>query len=133
MPVDNILVVEEVNEVSAERSNHEQAHCFWFCMVHMGTLPGNCYRYASFQMKNAPSGLLSDIFDALVLLAFATVWGLNFLAPPAESYWLDILIGTLLWALGDFCWNTLSIPSLRYQVRYQQEHYWASLEVGPGG
>ena len=55
-----------------------------------------------FQMKNAPSGLPSDIFDALVLLAFATVGALIASRRPQNPIGWIFCIGTLLWALGDF-------------------------------
>ena len=54
-----------------------------------------------FQMKNAPSELLSDIFGALVLLAFATVGSLIASRRPENPIGWIFCISTLLWALGD--------------------------------
>src|SRR6266446_2765483 len=54
-----------------------------------------------FQMKNAPSGLLSDIFNALVLLAFATVGALIASRRPQNPIGWIFCISTLLWALGN--------------------------------
>src|SRR6266566_9891999 len=53
-----------------------------------------------FQMKNAPSELLSDIFNALVLLAFATVGALIASRRPKNPIGWIFCISTLLWALG---------------------------------
>src|SRR6266487_1446326 len=53
-----------------------------------------------FQMKNAPSELLSDIFNALVLLAFATVGSLVASRRPENPIGWLFCISTLLWALG---------------------------------
>src|SRR6266480_6987375 len=75
-----------------------------------------------FQMKNAPSELLSDIFGALVLLAFATVGSLIASRRPENPIGWIFCISTLLWALGDVLLNTLPMPSSRSQVRCQQEH-----------
>jgi signal transduction histidine kinase len=55
-----------------------------------------------FQMKNAPSELLSDIFNALVLLAFATVGTLIASRRPQNPIGWIFCISTLLWALGVF-------------------------------
>src|SRR5713226_10001273 len=55
-----------------------------------------------FQMKNAPSELLSDIFSALVLLAFATVGALIASRHPQNPSGWIFCISTLLWALGVF-------------------------------
>src|ERR1700693_3658713 len=55
-----------------------------------------------FQMKNAPSELLSDIFNSLVLLAFATVGTLIASRRPQNPIGWIFCIGTLLWALGVF-------------------------------
>jgi len=54
-----------------------------------------------FQMKNAPSELLSDIFNALVLLAFATVGSLIASRRPQNPIGWIFCISTLLWALGN--------------------------------
>ena len=54
-----------------------------------------------FQMKNAPSNLLSDLFDALVLLAFATVGSLIASRRPDNPIGWLFCISTLLWALGN--------------------------------
>ena len=54
-----------------------------------------------FQMKNAPSNLLSDLFDALVLLAFATVGALIASRRPDNPIGWLFCISTLLWALGN--------------------------------
>ncbi|HEX6484879.1 MAG TPA: hypothetical protein VF043_39040 [Ktedonobacteraceae bacterium] len=54
-----------------------------------------------FQMKNAPSEVLSDIFNALVLLAFATVGSLIASRRPENPIGWIFCISTLLWALGD--------------------------------
>jgi hypothetical protein len=53
-----------------------------------------------FQMKNAPSELLSDIFSALVLLAFATVGALIASRRPENPIGWIFCIGTLFWGLG---------------------------------
>src|SRR5260370_36984637 len=53
-----------------------------------------------FQMKNTPSGLLSDIFNALVLLAFATVGALIASRRPQNPIGWIFCISTLLWGLG---------------------------------
>src|SRR6266516_1007693 len=53
-----------------------------------------------FQMKNAPSEWLSDIFDALVLLSFATVGALIASRRPQNPIGWIFCISTLLWALG---------------------------------
>src|SRR5713101_2749983 len=53
-----------------------------------------------FQMKNAPSILLSDMFNALVLLAFATVGSLIASRRPENPIGWLFCISTLLWALG---------------------------------
>src|SRR6266705_6027222 len=55
-----------------------------------------------FQMKNASSKLLSEIFNALVLLAFATVGTLIASRRPQNPIGWIFCISTLLWALGDF-------------------------------
>ena len=55
-----------------------------------------------FKMKNAPSQLLSDIFNALVLLAFATVGTLVASQRPQNPIGWIFCISTLLWALGVF-------------------------------
>jgi hypothetical protein len=54
-----------------------------------------------FQMKNTPSALLSDIFSALVLLAFATVGALIASRRPQNPIGWIFCISTLLWALGN--------------------------------
>src|SRR5258706_6472077 len=54
------------------------------------------------QMKNAPSELLNDIFNALVLLAFATVGALIASRRPQNPIGWIFCISTLLWALGVF-------------------------------
>src|SRR6266480_7090741 len=54
-----------------------------------------------FQIKNAPSELLSDIFSALVLLAFATVCSLIASRRPENPICWLFCISTLLWALGN--------------------------------
>src|SRR2546426_10936386 len=54
-----------------------------------------------FQMKNAPSELLSDIFNALILLAFATVGSLIASRRPQNPIGWIFCISTLLWALGN--------------------------------
>jgi hypothetical protein len=54
-----------------------------------------------FQMKNAPSELLNDLFGALVLLAFATVGSLIASRRPENTIGWIFCISTLLWALGD--------------------------------
>ena len=54
-----------------------------------------------FQMKNAPSELLSDIFNALVLLAFATVGSLIASRRPQNPIGWLFCVSTLLWALGN--------------------------------
>ena len=53
------------------------------------------------QIKNAPSELLSDIFNALVLLAFATVGALIASRRPENPIGWIFCISTLLWALGN--------------------------------
>src|SRR5216683_1076053 len=55
-----------------------------------------------FKMKNAPSEWLSDIFNALVLLAFATVGALIASRHPQNPIGWIFCISTLLWALGVF-------------------------------
>src|SRR5256714_13096203 len=55
-----------------------------------------------FQMKNAPSELLSDVFNALVLLAFATVGTLIASRRPQNPIGWIFCISTLMWALGVF-------------------------------
>lgn len=55
-----------------------------------------------FQMKNAPSELLSDIFNALVLLAFATVGALIASRHPQNPIGWIFCICALLSALGNF-------------------------------
>src|SRR2546421_9507115 len=55
-----------------------------------------------FQMKNAPSEWFSDIFNALVLLAFATVGTLIASRRPQNPIGWIFCISTLLWALGVF-------------------------------
>jgi hypothetical protein len=55
-----------------------------------------------FQMKNAPSELLSDIFNALVLLAFATVGALIASRRPQNPIGWIFCSSTLLLALGNF-------------------------------
>src|SRR5258708_19413437 len=55
-----------------------------------------------FKMKNAPSEWLSDIFNALVLLAFATVGTLIASRRPQNPIGWIFCISTLLWALGVF-------------------------------
>jgi hypothetical protein len=54
-----------------------------------------------FQIKNAPSELLSDLFAALVLLAFATVGSLIASRRPENPIGWIFCISALLWALGD--------------------------------
>jgi hypothetical protein len=54
-----------------------------------------------FPMKDAPSISLSDIFNALVLLAFATVGSLIASRRPQNPIGWIFCISTLLWALGD--------------------------------
>jgi hypothetical protein len=51
--------------------------------------------------RNAPSEWLSDIFNALVLLAFATVGALIASRRPENPIGWIFCISTLLWALGD--------------------------------
>lgn len=53
-----------------------------------------------FQMKNDPSAWLSDIFDALVLLAFATVGSLIASRRPENPIGWLFCFSTLSWALG---------------------------------
>ncbi len=57
-----------------------------------------------FQMKDDhdPSAWLNDIFDALILLAFATVGSLIASRRPENRIGWLFCISTLLWALGDF-------------------------------
>src|SRR5947209_3489963 len=55
-----------------------------------------------FQMKNAPSELLSDISGALVLVAFATVGALIASRRPRNPIGWIFCLGTLLSALGNF-------------------------------
>jgi signal transduction histidine kinase len=55
-----------------------------------------------FKMKNAPSELFSAIFNALVLLAFATVGTLIASRRPQNPIGWIFCISTLLWALGVF-------------------------------
>jgi hypothetical protein len=52
-------------------------------------------------VKGAPSISLSDIFNALVLLAFATVGSLIASRRPQNPIGWIFCISTLLWALGD--------------------------------
>ncbi len=52
--------------------------------------------------RNAPSEWLSDIFNALVLLAFATVGALIASRRPQNPIGWIFCISTLLWALGVF-------------------------------
>src|SRR5713101_1889866 len=54
-----------------------------------------------FPMKDAPSISLSDIFNALVLLAFATVGSLIASRRPQNPIGWLFCISALLWALGD--------------------------------
>src|ERR1700736_521017 len=53
-------------------------------------------------VKGAPSISLSDIFNALVLLAFATVGALIASRRPQNPIGWIFCISTLLWALGVF-------------------------------
>jgi hypothetical protein len=55
-----------------------------------------------FQMKNAPSEWLSDIFGALVLFAFATVGALIASRRPQNPIGWIFCLGTLFSALGNF-------------------------------
>src|SRR5579859_1878297 len=54
-----------------------------------------------FQMKNAPSEWLSDLFGTLVLLAFATVGSLIASRRPENPIGWIFCTSALLWALGD--------------------------------
>jgi hypothetical protein len=55
-----------------------------------------------FQIKNAPSEVLSDSFNALVLLLFATVGALIASRRPQNPIGWIFCISTLMWALGVF-------------------------------
>jgi len=52
------------------------------------------------QIKDAPSALLNDLFDALVLLTFATVGSLIASRRPENLIGWLFCISTLFWALG---------------------------------
>src|SRR5258708_22007388 len=52
------------------------------------------------QIKDAPSALLNDLFDALVLLTFATVGSLIASRRPENLIGWLFFISTLFWALG---------------------------------
>jgi hypothetical protein len=54
-----------------------------------------------FQVKNAPAELLSDLFNALVLLAFASVGSLIASRRPENPIGWLFCVSTLLWALGN--------------------------------
>jgi hypothetical protein len=54
------------------------------------------------QMKNGPPALFTDIFNALVLLAFATVGTLIASQRPQNPIGWIFCTSTLLWALGNF-------------------------------
>src|SRR5260370_22753115 len=78
-----------------KRSAFWLAWCTWVLYLVIATFT------LLFQMKNAPSALLSDIFNALVLLAFATVGSLIASRRPQNPIGWIFCISTLLWALGD--------------------------------
>ncbi len=52
------------------------------------------------QIKDDPSAWLNDLFDALILLAFATVGSLIASRRPQNPIGWIFCISTLLWALG---------------------------------
>src|SRR5258708_32132987 len=53
------------------------------------------------QIRDDPSAWLNDIFDALILLAFATVGSLIASRRPENPIGWLFCISTLLWALGN--------------------------------
>src|SRR6266576_2527551 len=54
-----------------------------------------------FQFKDDPSAWLNDLFDVLILLAFATVGSLIASRRPENPIGWIFCISTLLWALGN--------------------------------
>jgi hypothetical protein len=81
-------------ETISKRTAFWLAWCTWVLYVVIATMT------LLLQIRDDPSAWLNDMFDALILLAFATVGSLIASRRPENPIGWIFCISTLLWALG---------------------------------